>query len=374
MGRQHQKTCNQGIPGKKREPIQSSREIEQAVAIILSSLGLLICVLLFSWLTLDPGIITKRFLHYRPSHIINTAQMSGKVMLSHLETPLKGGIITVSHKRALINSDGTYTLPPIKPGAYPMTITHYGRLLHEETTLLKKGSNTRDYSIATIVADCMARNIPQGSTDEEIFKPIPPSVHDRGNPELKRVAITIDDGWFEDNPLLDLFQSYGIRCTVFIIGGRGIGDAKPHWIKKMDDMGFEVCNHTLDHSIITDLSDEKLEENLRQAQKNITNVTHKIYPYFRPPFGTYDKRTLDIAAKNGFKIILWTVSIKDTYRKIKVKQQVDYVLEHLQNGAIILAHFEARNTLEVMEELIPIILEKGYEIGTVSEVLEGLPQ
>jgi peptidoglycan-N-acetylglucosamine deacetylase len=299
--------------------------------------------------------------------------MSGNVILTHLETPLKGGILTVSHKRALVNHDGSYTLPPIKPGTYHMTITHNDRLLHEETLVLNKGVNTRDYTIETIVAGCMARYTPHGITDEEMFRPIPPATYAKGNPELKRVAITIDDGWFEHNALLDLFRSYGIRCTVFIIGGRGIGDGRPHWIKKMDAMGFEVCNHTYDHSTITTLSDEKLEENLRKAQRNISSVTHKVYPYFRPPFGTYDKRTLDIAAKNGFKVVLWSVSIKDTYRGIKVKKQVDHVLKHLQNGAIILAHFGAYNTLEVMEQLIPKILEQGYKIGTVSEVLEGLP-
>lgn len=308
---------------------------------------------------------------YKPRYNINTARMTGQVTVAGVENPLKGGIVTVLHRNAIINADGSYVLSPVKPGTYTIKITYNNRSLIEESITLSEGVNIYNVSIQSIVPGLMVRYIPAGTPDSEMFKPVTPGIYTRGNPELKRVAITLDDGWFEHNELLDLIHSYGIRCTVFIIGGRGIGDGRPHWIKKMDEMGFEVCNHTLDHKIITKLPDDKLEENIRKAQRNITNVTHKMYPYLRPPFGVYDKRTVNVLARNGFKAILWTVSINDTYRGVKSANQVAHVLKHLKNGAIILAHFRAHNTYTVIKELIPKIQEQGYEIVTVSEVLEG---
>lgn len=340
--------------------------------VILSAIGIFICVLLFSWYQINPENWTGKYTNFTPIFNINTARMTGTVTVAGVETPLKGGIITVSYRKAIVRADGTYDLRAIKPGIYSVHISYKDRILKQESVALLRGENKHHFSIESIVADCMARHIPAGATDSEMFKPLPPKTYDRGNPELKRVAITLDDGWFEHNELLDLFQSYGIRCTVFIIGGRGIGDGRPHWIRKMDNMGFEVCNHTLNHDTITLLTDDELERNIRKAQRNITKVTGKMYPYLRPPYGSYDKRTLNILARNGFKAIFWTISIQDTYKGAKTAHQVSHVLKNLKNGAIILAHFRAYNTYEVMKELIPKILEQGYDIVTVSKVLEGL--
>ncbi|MBN2439787.1 MAG: polysaccharide deacetylase family protein [Spirochaetales bacterium] len=368
----YHKTSKPALKSKKKHQPFFPHDTSKIIIVMLASFGVLLSVLLFSWLTLNPGIFRNKYTHFKPLHAINTARLTGKIIIAELENPLKGGIVTVSYRHAIIGKDGMYDLPMIKPGTYTMTVMRNNRILYEQPVTLEKGENTVNLAFKTIVPGCMARHITEDMTDEELFKPVTPAVYTRGNPRLKRVAITIDDGWFEHHTLLDLFKSYGIRCTVFIIGGKGIGNARPEWIKKMDTMGFEVCMHTLDHSIITTLTNEKLMENLRKAQMNITKVTHKIYPYFRPPFGTYDKRTLEVVAAQGFKIIQWTVSIKDTNSGVIPEKQVAHVMDRLQNGAIILAHFGAHNTLAVIKELIPRILEKGYEIVTVSEVLEGL--
>ncbi|MBN2534642.1 MAG: polysaccharide deacetylase family protein [Spirochaetales bacterium] len=357
---------------KQKKKDMSSRDYYLIIVLISFSVGILMCMVFFSWSPLDMGKWTNNYMNFKPIRTINTAKLKGTITIAELETPLKGGIVTVLHRNAIVGADGIYTLPPIKPGIYSIRITYHNRILKEEDILLLPGANNHSFAINSIIPDIMVRHIPEDMPDSGMFRPVTPGVYDRGNPALKRVAITLDDGWFEHNELLDLLHSYGIRCTVFIVGGRGIGDGRPHWIKKMDDMGFEVCQHTLDHTTITSLPDDKLEENIRKAQKNISKVTHKIYPYFRPPYGTYDKRTLDILAGNGYKIILWTVSIQDTRRGARTENQVAYVLKHLRNGAIILAHFRAYNTYKVIEELIPKIIEQGYDIVTVSEVLEGL--
>jgi peptidoglycan/xylan/chitin deacetylase (PgdA/CDA1 family) len=299
-------------------------------------------------------------------------RVNGMVSVSDLFHVPAGGIVSYANKRAIVEKDGSYCIDSITPGWYSVSVSFDNIIMVKDEVFLREGENRVDFLATIIIPPLMKRRISEDMNEDDIFKPVAPRAYRRGNPAFKRVAITIDDGWFEDNRLLDLFHEYNIRCTVFIIGGMGIGNKRPHWIKKMDDMGFEVCGHTCTHTIITELSDEKLEEELRECQHVISGVTHTMYPYFRPPFGIYDERTLGIVARNGYKVIHWSNSIHDTLKRVKKKYQVSSLLKNLKNGDIIISHFGAYNTYEVMKEIIPEIQKRGYEIVTVSEVLEGI--
>jgi peptidoglycan/xylan/chitin deacetylase (PgdA/CDA1 family) len=347
---------------RKKQRIDSS-----VIVVVIFLLFTAFCCAVLLFVYNEGGEKKGTFFKFGAGTLVN-----GRVSVSDLSHAPAGGIVSYAHKQAIIERDGSYFIDSIKPGWYSVSVSFNDIIMVKDEVFLKKGENRVDFLATIIIPPLMRRHIPEGMTDEEIFKPVAPRVYRRGNPAFKRVAITIDDGWFEDNKLLDLLNEYGIRCTVFIIGGMGIGNKRPHWIKKMDDIGFEVCGHTMSHSIITELSDEKLEEELRQCQNVISGVTHAMYPYFRPPFGIYDDRTLDIIARNGYKIIHWSNSINDTLRHVRKKYQVSSLLKNLKNGDIIISHFGAYNTYEVMKEIIPEIWKMGYEIVTVSEVLKGM--
>jgi peptidoglycan/xylan/chitin deacetylase (PgdA/CDA1 family) len=282
------------------------------------------------------------------------------------------GIVTIGSRQSFIADDGFFEVKGLLPQKYCVEVSYENREVMVETVELFAGVNQVNFTINRVIPSFMFKQITGDMSEEEIFSPVAQKVFSHGNKNLKRIAITIDDGWVRDYPLLELLKSYGIRCTVFIIAGRGIGNKHPEWIKTMDEMGFEVCSHTYDHTPITKRSDKKLVEDLRKSQMVFSNVTHKKYPYFRPPFGLYDERTLRIVAENGFYIIYWSNSIHDTKKGMTVEKQVESVMKKLANGDIILSHFGAYNTYKVFKIIIPKILEKGYEFVTLSEVLEGV--
>jgi peptidoglycan/xylan/chitin deacetylase (PgdA/CDA1 family) len=265
-----------------------------------------------------------------------------------------------------------YSLELKQSGSIDVLLGFDDGIIREDSVDIKTGNNQRDFNIDTFVPRIMMRHLNREIPDSEMFSPVPIQVYYRGNAAFKRVAITLDDGFSRDDTLLDLLEQYGVRCTVFIIGGRGIGTKRGDWIERMDGMGFEVCNHTFNHTPITSLSDTALEKELRDTQKVITGITKKMYPYFRPPSGIYDKRTLGIVARNGFLLINWSNSIGDSVKGNTVPRQVQYVFDHLKAGDIILAHFGAYNTYEVMKQIIPGIRKRGFELVTISEILEGM--
>ena len=203
-----------------------------------------------------------------------------------------------------------------------------------------------------------------------------PPVGDRdqtGNPDLKRVAITIDDGWNPDMRIMKLFKSQDVPFTAFPIGGRGVADENPEFIKQMVDAGGEVCSHTLSHYIMRGKTEDFVMNEIWSGQKAITDVTHTVLPYIRFCGGDYDKPALDWTAREGYWVVNWTLDTGDSRGNPTVDQEVNAVMGGLCNGAIILCHWGGKNTYDVLSRLIPQIRARGYEIVWLSKVLEGTP-
>ena len=296
----------------------------------------------------------------------------GFITMDELMTPVPGGIISIGNAQAVSDKNGKFIIEDYIPGEQDVKISFRNRVVHTEKITLSIGLNNVNFHINKIIPGAMAKLITADTPEEDIFQPVAPKVYYRGNPDLKRVAITIDDGWKLDNKLLELFQKYHARFTAFLIGGRGIAEKHQEYITKMDEMGVEVCSHTYTHANLTKLTNEKVREEIRKGQLIISSITGKAYPYMRPSGGSYNKRVLEEVAANGQKIIMWSNTIRDTVKNVKAGDQIKYVMDHLKNGDIILCHFGGYNSYQVLETIIPRIQEQGYELATLSETLEGL--
>ena len=206
-----------------------------------------------------------------------------------------------------------------------------------------------------------------------VLPSVQPEVVTRGNKDLKRVAITIDDGWNQDMRIMKLFKDDHVPFTAFVIGDRGIADAHPEFVKAMADAGGEVCSHTLSNYVMTGKSESFVMNELWQAQRIITNETHIVLPYVRYSGGANDKASLDWAGREGYWIINWTIDTRDSTANPQVDAQVNGTLAGLTNGAIILCHWGGHNTYDVLRRIIPDIRRRGYELTTLTGLFQGTP-
>ena len=69
-------------------------------------------------------------------------------------------------------------------------------------------------------------------------------------------------------------------------------------------------------------------------------------------------------------MILWTMDTLD-WKDRDARTIVDKVLASAQDGAIILLHDIYGTTIDAVTELVPELIERGYQIVTVSEMAEG---
>jgi peptidoglycan/xylan/chitin deacetylase (PgdA/CDA1 family) len=92
----------------------------------------------------------------------------------------------------------------------------------------------------------------------------------------------------------------------------------------------------------------------------------------RPPKGSFDKRILKIANSLGFTIVHWSVDSHDLINPGK-DIIIDNVTKNLSNGDIILLHASdsAKQTGDALPEIIQQIKTKGYEISSVTDLINN---
>lgn len=192
-----------------------------------------------------------------------------------------------------------------------------------------------------------------------------------GNPYLKRIALTIDDGphrGFTDQ-LLRILKELNVKATFFMIG-RNV-DEWPELARLSHEEGFEIANHTYSHARLATLSEEAIRDELVKGADAVERATGVRPTYFRPPGGEYDDRVIKIVRELGMTMVLWTADAGD-YTTVTGNPSEDAikakVLRYIKPGAIVIMHDPMPESLRALPSIVTTLRAMGYEFVTVSEL------
>ena len=190
--------------------------------------------------------------------------------------------------------------------------------------------------------------------------------------EVRRTMIALS---FDDGPtphtsrILDVLERYDARATFFVLPSRMM--AHRDIVERAFDMGNEIANHSWSHARLTEISDAEVKNEIQRASAAIHSVTGHTLPMYRPPFGQTDDRVISISRELGYAIIKWTVDPLDwRYRDADIIY--NSIINAVQDGSIILAHDTHPTTALAMERLIPRLINEGFHLVTVSELIHHL--
>lgn len=186
------------------------------------------------------------------------------------------------------------------------------------------------------------------------------------DPKRPMVAFTFDDGpgKYTDR-LLDQLDKYDAHATFFMLGENA--EKFPDEIKKMEKIGCELANHSMTHENLTKLNRDGILKEIGGAQTAIAKAAGYGGKLVRPPYGELNglvKETVEMP------FVMWSLDTKDWKRK-DAGQITDYVLNHLEDGDIVLMHDIHEFSVDAAVALIPQLIEKGYQLVTVSELAEA---
>ena len=182
------------------------------------------------------------------------------------------------------------------------------------------------------------------------------------------VALTFDDGPNPQNTnaILDTLEKYDVTATFFDLGS--LVERYPDVVKREVALGCEVGSHSYDHKNFSKLTDAEIADDIKKTAAAFQKVLGRDPTLFRPPYGSCDER---VKKQFSMPLVLWSIDTLDW--KSRDADAVMDVIKSAGNldGKVILMHGIYSSSAEATALLIPYLLEQGYELVTVSELIEA---
>ena len=182
------------------------------------------------------------------------------------------------------------------------------------------------------------------------------------------VALTYDDGPSNSatTRILNTLEKYNSRATFFVVGSR-VGSYKSQ-IERAYKLNCEIGNHTYNHKTLTSLSASGVLGELNQTSSKVESVIGERPVIMRPPGGSFNNSTV----KNnvGAPIIMWSVDTRD-WESRNASKIVSNIKNNVRDGSIVLMHDLYDSTASATETIVPWLIKNGYQIVTVTELMDA---
>ena len=181
----------------------------------------------------------------------------------------------------------------------------------------------------------------------------------------KMVALTYDDGPSIYTPrILKTLKENNSVATFFVVGNRV--PMYSDTVKKAYDMGCEIGNHTYEHKSLPNLSETEVKRQISKTNKEVKKAIGEKPVIMRPTGGATNT---NIKKWVGMPSIIWSVDTLD-WKTRNAQSTKNAVLNHVRDGDIVLMHDLYESTAKASQTIIPALVERGYQLVTVSELAE----
>ncbi|MFZ5437148.1 MAG: polysaccharide deacetylase family protein [Bacillota bacterium] len=191
--------------------------------------------------------------------------------------------------------------------------------------------------------------------------------------EEKVVAFSFDAAWGADKTeqILATLREHGVRTTFFLV--TFWVRKYPEMTKRIADEGHEIGLHSSTHPDMKHLPPDRIREELRENIRAIKEITGKDPKLFRPPFGSYSDRLIQIAEDEmGLLTIQWSLDSLD-WKKVTRQDIVSRILNSIEPGDIVLFHNNGEYTADALGEILTEVKARGYRVVPISEILYSPP-
>ena len=181
----------------------------------------------------------------------------------------------------------------------------------------------------------------------------------------KYIALTFDDGPNNEftPQLLDILAKHDVKATFFVMGA--YVDEYPEVARRIVNEGHMIGNHTYNHPDLSTLEAEDVLTQFLWTQESIEDVTGVWPTVYRLPFGAGGKRVIDIM--DSMTSILWNIDSMDWHYH-DTELTYNHIMANLQNDSLLLMHDTHQATPDVIDLLIPVLKDMGYQFVFADEV------
>lgn len=183
--------------------------------------------------------------------------------------------------------------------------------------------------------------------------------------EIKKIALTFDDGPhpYYTEQILDGLKVRGVHATFFVTGENAT--LHPELIRRMNEEGHLVGNHTYGHTQLRKDNREEFREELKRTNAVLQEITGEETLFVRPPYGSWDK---SFEKELNMFPVLWTVDPLD-WCSHNAACVTGRIVGHVKENDIILMHDCYDSTVTAALQVVDALQAEGFTFVTVDEIL-----
>lgn len=190
----------------------------------------------------------------------------------------------------------------------------------------------------------------------------------------KIIYLTFDDGpnKIYTKKLLDLLKKFNVKATFFTVAT--FVKNNHYIIDRMKNDGHTIAFHSYSHKNPWFKTYKQTKNEFINSKQIYDEEDIKI-KYYRPSWGRFSIPSLILSKMFKYKIILWDVMAED-WKNTSEKTIENKLLKRIKNGSIICLHDNRGyksaplNTIKALENIIPILINKGYKFKKVDDLYE----
>jgi peptidoglycan-N-acetylglucosamine deacetylase len=189
------------------------------------------------------------------------------------------------------------------------------------------------------------------------------------------IAITFDacatrtKSYGFDRPVFELLQRERIPATIFVSG---------RWVEGHPDVMAELTrepliefgDHSYEHPHMSRMPAALIEAELDQTAAALAKYGKRPVA-FRPPFGEWSSRLIDVVQGKQLPTVTWDIVSGDPSARTTAAGMIKSVVSKARPGSIIIFHINGRGhkTAEALPVIVRELRERGFRFVQVSELM-----
>lgn len=162
--------------------------------------------------------------------------------------------------------------------------------------------------------------------------------------------------------MLDVLAEYHAHATFFMLG-KNAGLYQDE-IRRMKEIGCEIASHSYDHPDLSKMDETEIRDQIDRTNQKFAEIAGQGAAVVRPPYGAISDTMKSVI---GMPMILWNIDTLD-WKTRNAEATVNMVMENVKDGDIVLMHDIHTESVDAAMELIPKLIEAGYQLVTVPEM------
>jgi peptidoglycan-N-acetylglucosamine deacetylase len=190
------------------------------------------------------------------------------------------------------------------------------------------------------------------------------------------VAITFDacairtNGYGFDAAVFDILKREQVPATIFV-SGRWVEFHPDAMAELVRDPLVEFGDHSYDHPHMSHLPAAGMANEIDRTEAALGHYGKRSVA-FRPPFGEWSGRLIDVAREKGLPLVTWDVVSGDPSKRTTTAGMIRAVLDKTRPGSILIFHINGRGlkTAEALPAILTGLRQRGFHFVQLSELLK----